>query len=114
MSATLIALTVVVALLFLLAGVPKIAAAPKTVEQADHLGVPRGLYRVVGVLEVLGAAGVVAGLWLSWLGVAAGAGLVLLVLGAVVSHLRAKDPVKALAPAVLALVFAGAYAVLAA
>ena len=113
MSVPVIVLTVLVVLLFLAAGIPKITAAPRTVEQADHLGVPRGLYRLVGVLEVLGAAGVVVGLWLPWLGAAAGVGLVLLMLGAVGSHLRAKDPLKALAPAVLAVVLAGAYVVLA-
>lgn len=112
MSVAAIVSATLLALLFLAVGVPKAAAVPRTAEQADRFGVPRGLYRVVGVLEVLGGVGVVVGLWLPWLGVAAGAGLALLMLGAAVSHLRAKDPAKALAPAVLTLLLAAAYIVL--
>jgi hypothetical protein len=92
-------IAVLLAMAFLAAGLPKIAGQESSVAQADHLGVPRGINRGIGGLEVLGALGVVAGLWSAWLGVAAGIGLTLLMIGALGSHVRAKDPGKAIAPA---------------
>ncbi|MEV0637648.1 DoxX family protein [Streptomyces sp. NPDC050619] len=92
-------IAVLLALAFLAAGVPKVAGQAKALAQADHLGVPHGVNRVIGTLEVLGAAGAVVGLWLAWLGVAAGAGLAVLMVGAVGAHVRAKDSGKAIIPA---------------
>jgi hypothetical protein len=103
---------VLLALAYLAGGIPKAVAQAKTTEQADHLGVSHGLYRVIGVLEVLGAAGAVIGLWLAWLGVAAGVGLVLLMIGAAVTHTRAKDPGKDIVPSVVLALIALAYVVL--
>ncbi|KOU69598.1 hypothetical protein ADK61_37405 [Streptomyces sp. XY66] len=58
-------------------------------------------------LKAAGAVGLVAGLWVTPLGVAAAVGVTLYFVGAVVSHLRVKD--YELAPAaVLALVAAAA------
>ncbi|WP_084717946.1 DoxX family protein [Streptacidiphilus carbonis] len=48
-----------------------------------------------------GAVGLVSGLWLWPLGVTAAVALLLMLVGAVLSHLRAKDVAKALVPAVL-------------
>ncbi|WP_217576719.1 DoxX family protein [Streptomyces sp. GbtcB7] len=112
MFITAAVLAVLLALVYLAAGAPKAAGQTKTTEQADHLGVSPGLYRAIGVLEVLGAAGVVIGLWLAWLGVAAGTGLVLLMIGAAAVHARAKDPGKVLAPAVVLALVDVAYVVL--
>lgn len=104
-AATLAAL---LALAFLAAGSSKITGQARALAQADHLRVPHGVYRAIGTLEVLGAIGVVVGLWAAWLGVAAGAGLALLMLGALGAHLRANDRGKAIAlAAVLGLVAVG-------
>jgi uncharacterized membrane protein YphA (DoxX/SURF4 family) len=105
-------IAVLLAMAFLAAGLPKIAGQEKSVAQADHLGVPRGINRGIGGLEVLGALGVVAGLWSAWLGVAAGIGLTLLMIGALGSHTRAKDPGKAMAPAAVFGLIAVVYVVL--
>jgi DoxX-like family len=108
-------IAVLLAMAFLAAGLPKIAGQEKSVAQADHLGVPRGINRGIGGLEVLGALGalgVVAGLWSAWLGVAAGIGLTLLMIGALGSHARAKDPGKAMAPAAVFGLIAVVYVVL--
>ncbi|WP_086859681.1 DoxX family protein, partial [Streptomyces milbemycinicus] len=100
------------ALAFLAAGAQKATGQAKALEQADHLHVPHTLYRLVGVLEVLGVVGVVIGLWVSWLGVAAAAGLTLMMVGAVGAHVRAKDPGKAMAPALVLALLAVAEVVL--
>ena len=51
--------------------------------------------------EVAAAAGLLIGLAWAPLGIAAAAGLVLLMIGAIVFHVRAKDPVEAMAPVVV-------------
>ncbi|WP_460072950.1 DoxX family protein [Streptomyces sp. YKOK-I1] len=100
------------ALAFLAAGVPKVAGQAKALAQANHLRVPHGVNRAIGALEVLGALGVVVGLWSAWLGVAAGIGLALLMVGAVGAHVRAKDPGRAIAPATVFGLIAVVYVVL--
>ena len=96
---------------FLAAGIPKVTGQAKMIAQADHLRVPYRVYRGIGVLEALGAVGVAVGLWSAWLGVSAGGGLALLMVGAVPAHLRAKDQRKAIAPAFVLGLLAVAYVV---
>ncbi|WP_308344711.1 DoxX family protein [Streptomyces sp. ISL-94] len=63
----------------------------------------------LAALKAAGAIGLVAGLWITPLGIAAAIGVTLYFIGAVVSHLRAKD--YELTPAaVLAVVAAAAAA----
>lgn len=64
----------------------------------DRLGVAPKLWTAVGVPEALAALGLVAGLWWAALGVAAAAGVVLLMLGAVALHLHARFLGVALVP----------------
>ncbi|MBY8863411.1 DoxX family protein [Nocardia sp. CA2R105] len=94
-----VVLAIVVALAFSAAGIPKILGAEQAKSTADHLRVPHTRYLVVGVLEALGAAGLLIGIAWGWLGVAAGAGLVALMVGAVITHARAGDSFKAMVPA---------------
>lgn len=77
----------------------------------DTVGVPLRLFPVLASLEVAGAAGILVGLYLEPLGVAAAAGLVAYFVGALAGHLRVGDtkgltlpmPFLLLAIAVLAL-----------
>ncbi len=89
-----IVLAVLLALAFGMAGVQKLIGAKAMRDSADHLGYSHGSYRIIGALEVLGAAGVLVGLAVWPLGVAAAVGLALLMAGAVVSHLRKADTIK--------------------
>ncbi|MEV0986599.1 DoxX family protein [Streptomyces sp. NPDC049949] len=73
------------------------------------VGVPDAWLPRLAALKAAGATGLVAGLWVTPLGVAAAVGVTLYFVGAVISHLRVKD--FELAPAaVLALVAAAALA----
>lgn len=56
---------------------------------ADY-GVPRSWWAWLGSAKALGAAGLLIGLWMPAVGVAAAAGLVLYFLGAVVTVLRSR------------------------
>jgi len=58
---------------------------------ADY-GVPRTWWTPLGVAKAAGALGLIAGLWVPALGVAAGIGLVLYFAGAVITVLRAHWP----------------------
>ncbi|MFG2968138.1 MULTISPECIES: DoxX family protein [unclassified Streptomyces] len=94
-------LSVLLALGFIAAGLPKALARPSAKAEAHHLGHSVATFRVLGVLELAGAAGAVLGLWLRPLGVTAVTALLVLLAGAVRAHLRVKDALKAVVPAAL-------------
>ena len=62
-----------------------------------------------GVAELAAAAGILIGLWWHPLGLAAAAGMTLLLLGALITHRRAADSGKEMAPALAALAITIAY-----
>lgn len=98
--------TIVLALLvgvpFLALGLGKVLEREPMVEARTHLKMPRPLWRIVGLLEILGGIGVLAGLAepLPPIGVLSTAGLTALTVGAGFYHQRAGDPMKAWLPAV--------------
>ena len=55
------------------------------------VGVPSRYFPVLAGLELAGAAGIIVGLWVEWLGIPAAAGLVAYFVGAVTGHLRVGD-----------------------
>ena len=68
------------------------------------VGVPLSLFPVLALIEIAGAVGLLAGIGVKALGVAAGIGLVAYFIGAVTSHLRKRDLVAGhVAPAVVML-----------
>ncbi|MFC4532990.1 DoxX family protein [Sphaerisporangium dianthi] len=104
MNIAVIILSFLLALTFAFSGVSKLAGAATMRQSAEHLGIDFSKYRLIGVPEVAGAAGLIAGLWVVPLGIAAAVGLALLMVGAVVVHIRAHDGADKTAPAgVLAL-----------
>lgn len=94
-----IVLAVLLSLAFGMAGVQKVTGAKSMIDSADHLKMSHGLYKVIGGLEILAVIGLLVGLAVWPLGVAAGAGLVLLMIGAVISHIRAGDKIAQFGPA---------------
>jgi uncharacterized membrane protein YphA (DoxX/SURF4 family) len=89
-TATVI-LSIVVAAVFLGAGAAKLAGAKQVLQMRDRLGIGAQLYRVIGALEIAGAGGLLVGLVVPPLGIAAAVGLSLLLIGAVAAHARAHD-----------------------
>jgi uncharacterized membrane protein YphA (DoxX/SURF4 family) len=106
------ALSIVAALVFLLAGVQKVLMRHRVATNLRRLGVGPVLIHVIGGLEIAGAVGLIAGIWVAPLGIAATASLICLLIGALVYHARAGDfsnrvrRTEALAPGAL-LVVAG-------
>ena len=84
----------------------KVIRAPVAVEViGDVVGVPLRLFPALALLEVAGGVGLLAGIGLKPLGVAAGACLVAYFLVAIASHLRKRDLVPGhVGPAVMMLV----------
>ncbi len=105
--------TALLAALFGFAGLIKVVGLRQSLAIRDHLGVQPVQWRLIGLLELAGVAGVLVGL-LAWpaIGVAAAVGLALLVLGAIGFHVRASDSVADTAPAVIGLGLAVATAIL--
>jgi hypothetical protein len=87
----------------------KLTGQPKMRHSAAHFGISWPRYRLIGVAELAAAAGILTGLWWHPLGLAAAAGMALLLIGAVITHRRAGDSAKEAAPALAALALTIAY-----
>src|ERR1700759_4795454 len=93
----------------LLPAAGKLTGQPRMRKSAAHFGSPWPRSRLVGVPELAAAAGILIGLWWHPLGLAAAAGMSLLLLGAITAHRKAADSTKEMAPALLALLLTLAY-----
>jgi len=104
-----VAVSLLLATVCLLPAAAKLLGHPKMRQSAAHFGIPWRSYQLIGAAELAAAAAVLIGL--SWhpLGVAAAAGMVLLLLGAVITHRQTADSGKEMAPALLALTITLAY-----
>lgn len=93
-------LTTATVVVFGVTGGTKLLGWPGQLAEAERLGLSARVYRLVGVLELLGALGVLLGL-LVWttVGVFACIGLLLLMLAAIAFHVHAHDNITRLAPA---------------
>jgi hypothetical protein len=100
-----------VAVVFAALGALKILALPPMRVRAAHLGFSVAGYRAIGALEIAGVAGVLVGVSAPVIGGLAGAGLLILLAGAVVAHLRNGDSPRHLVPAVVAGLLVAAYLV---
>lgn len=93
-------LAFVLAATFFAFGMAKLLAVPSMQVRAAHVGFSIGAYRWIGALEVAGAAGLLIGA-APLLRALAALGLLMLLAGAVLTHLRVKDGIKDMAPALV-------------
>jgi hypothetical protein len=103
--------TILFAAMVAFSAVAKVRRDPKVVHVIQEVvGVPLKYFPLLAACEFAGALGLVLGIWLPLAGLAAGVGLVVYFVGAVVFHLRVRD-IKGIGPAVFMLmVAAGALA----
>ncbi|MFF8192971.1 DoxX family protein [Streptomyces bobili] len=95
------ALACLIVLTFALLGVAKILALGPMPELAAHGGFTTASYRMIGALELAGAIGVAIGPVLPLFGELAGLGLLMLLAGAVITHVRKGDRLPKLVPAMV-------------
>jgi hypothetical protein len=106
MRTACLVITPLFAIMVAFSGLGKIRGDPRIVKVIhETVGVPLRYLPLLAACEFAGALGLVLGIWWPPLGVAAGIGLVLYFVGAVVSRLRVGD-FKGIGPATFMLVVA--------
>ena len=93
-----VVLQVLLGLVFLGAAGSKLAGMQQMVEMFDHFGYPRGFMYFTGIVEVVGALGVLLGIFVPVLAVLGALLLAATMVGAVLTHIRAKDPFSMIIP----------------
>ncbi|MFJ3584381.1 DoxX family protein [Streptomyces sp. NPDC090127] len=112
MSTTYTVVTAVAAFMVGFSALSVFIKAPWVVQPLTEYGVPRSWWTWLGLAKAAGAVGLVVGLWVPAIALAAGIGVVLYFTGAVVTVIRARQyphvawPLMYAAPAVAALVLA--------
>ncbi|MGB3634955.1 MAG: DoxX family protein [Rubrobacteraceae bacterium] len=91
-------LQVILGLAFLGAGGSKLAGTQQMVEMFDHFRYPRWFMYFTGSVEIVGALGVLVGIFAPVLAVLGGLLLAATMVGAVFTHIRSKDPVSMMIP----------------
>lgn len=113
MSTAYVVVTLLAAALVAFSGGALLARASWVVESLVAYGVPRSWWPRLGAAKLAGAAGLLVGLAVPAIGVAAAIGLVLYFTGAVITVIRAGSyghipfPLLYLAPAAVSLALAG-------
>ena len=99
-----IILQVLLGLAFLGAGGQKLAASEEMVNDFERFGYPRWFLYATGAVEITGAIGMLAGIFVPLVGALAGMWLAAVMLGALFTHLRTKDSASKMVPALVLLV----------
>jgi len=97
---TLWVVCVLLALEFAFAGIPKLMGQHEAVEGFRQAGFPDGFRLFIGAAEVSGALGLMLPRLRFW----AATGLSIIMIGALVTHVRAHDSLAKMAPAAISLV----------
>lgn len=107
-----IILQVLLGLVFLGAGGQKLAGSEEMVNDFERFGYPRWFLYVTGAVEITGAIGMLAGIFLPVVGALAGLWLAAVMLGAIFTHLRLKDSASKMVPALVLVVLVLAVSVI--
>ncbi|WP_375533123.1 DoxX family protein [Paenibacillus terreus] len=64
------------------------------VESFKHYGYSDGFRILVGILEILGGVWMIIGIWSQWVAILAGPWIAVIMVGAMITQIRAKNEVK--------------------
>lgn len=92
-----VTVSILLALVLLASGVMKVRRAPAVVANLARVGIPERVIPGLGALEIAATLGLLIGLLWWPIGLAAAIGSVAYFIGAIVTHLRARD--NAIGPA---------------
>lgn len=112
MTIALIILSTLLGVANAASGFGKLQRVPQVVEMMGRVGVSKQQTAQLGLLQILGALGLLVGIWVPLIGQAAAVALALYFAGAIIAHLRAKTPASTYGPPVFLFVLAVATSVL--
>jgi hypothetical protein len=99
------AIQVILAVFILVGGFIKLLRIPFQVEHWRHYHYPLWFMSVIGLTEIIGAIGMISGIWISYLTVGSSVLFVLIMLGAIHSHIyRAHQSIEMIIPATICLI----------
>jgi hypothetical protein len=93
-----VALSLILGALLVVSAIAKFQRNAQIVQAISSVGVPLSWFPFLGAVELCGAVGLIAGLGVAPLGIAAAVGLVLYFTGAEIAHLRVGHRLEALRP----------------
>jgi putative oxidoreductase len=105
MEVVSIVLQVLLGLMFVMAGVTKIAGQKMHVDNFDHWRLPQWFRPITGAVELIGGAALIAGIWVDGLAGWAGIWLGFTMLVGILVHVRVKDSMKQTGGAIGLMVF---------
>ena len=91
----------ILGIMAVVSGLGKLSMKENVVEVLNHVGLNERQIRLLGTIEILGSSGLLIGIWLPILGLLAALGFVVYFVGAVIAHIRVRDGIKAMGPAIL-------------
>ncbi|MDF2646985.1 MAG: hypothetical protein K0Q73_2790 [Paenibacillus sp.] len=103
MNMVSIIIQIILALGFLMFGAAKLGSK-QMVDEFTRYGMPQWFRVITGLLEIAGAALLVAGIWNDSLIAIGGLLLAVIMAGAVITHLRIKDPVSKIGMPIILLI----------
>jgi len=112
MNIVAIVLQVLLGVAFLGAGASKMAGAQTQVKNFDRWRLPQGWRPIVGLVELIGALGLLVGVVLPWVAAIAAVLLVVVMLGALLTHVRIRDVAQHFVPPAVLLCLAASVVVL--
>lgn len=92
--------------------VGKIKRMPGAIEAISRVGVKENQYNQLAFLELIGALGLLVGIWIKPIGIAASIGIALYFIGAQTAHIRMKDSFAKMFPALFLFLVAAATMIL--
>ena len=101
MHIAFIVVSVLLALEMAITGAPKVLQLSVVRASAEHLGVSVALDRMIGLAQVSAAVGLLISIAVPAISIVTGAAVLLLMCGAVGYHIKARDNVVAILPALL-------------
>ncbi|HEV7806961.1 MAG TPA: DoxX family protein [Solirubrobacteraceae bacterium] len=99
-------LAAVLGIVFFGAGIPKLTGQQKMVDDFERWGYQPAVLAATGAVEVLAAVLLLVGIAIDALAITGGLLVVVVMIGALWTHTRVKDPVAMWAPAAVLLVLA--------
>lgn len=99
-------LQVLLGLMFAFLGISSLIGSKKALENFNHLQLPTWFRMVTGVVQVIGAVGILMGIWNPVFRIFSGIWIGITMLVAVFLHVRLKEPFSQSVPALVVLVIA--------